>query len=52
MVEKDVQVFSFDGRSLKEVGRIKVDGGPAAVRTAEEMTRTSDSARAPSITAG
>jgi DNA-binding beta-propeller fold protein YncE len=36
MVEKDVQVFSFDGRSLKEVGRIKVDGGPAAVRTAEK----------------
>jgi DNA-binding beta-propeller fold protein YncE len=35
MVEKDVQVFSFDGRSLKEVGRIKVNGGPAAVRTAE-----------------
>ena len=36
MVEKDVQVFSFDGRSLKEVGRIKVNGGPAAVRTAEK----------------
>ena len=35
MVEKDVQVFSFDGRSLKEIGRIKVNGGPAAVRTAE-----------------
>jgi DNA-binding beta-propeller fold protein YncE len=36
MVEKDVQVFSFDGRALKEVGRIKVNGGPAAVRTAEK----------------
>src|SRR5690242_8441609 len=35
MVEKDVQVFAFDGRTLKEVGRIKVNGGPAAVRTAE-----------------
>ena len=36
MVEKNVQVFAFDGRSLKEVGRIKVNGGPAAVRTAEK----------------
>src|SRR6058998_1389864 len=36
MVEKDVQVFAFDGRSLKEVGRIKVNGGPAAIRTAEK----------------
>jgi len=36
MVEKDVQIFAFDGRSLKEVGRIKVNGGPAAVRTAEK----------------
>jgi len=36
MVEKNVQVFMFDGRALKEVGRIKVNGGPAAVRTAEK----------------
>ena len=36
MVEKDVQIFAFDGRSLKVVGRIKVNGGPAAVRTAEK----------------
>lgn len=36
MVEKDVQVFAFDGRALKQVGRIKVNGGPAAVRTAEK----------------
>jgi DNA-binding beta-propeller fold protein YncE len=36
MVEKDVQVFAFDGRGLKEVGRIKVNGGPAAIRTAEK----------------
>jgi DNA-binding beta-propeller fold protein YncE len=36
MVEKDVQVFAFDGRALKEVARIKVNGGPAAVRTAEK----------------
>jgi DNA-binding beta-propeller fold protein YncE len=36
MVEKDVQVFAFDGRALKEVARLKVNGGPAAVRTAEK----------------
>jgi DNA-binding beta-propeller fold protein YncE len=36
MVEKDIQVFSWDGRSLKEIGRLKVNGGPAAVRTAEK----------------
>src|SRR5919201_2882071 len=36
MIEKNVQVFAFDGRALKEVGRIKVNGGPAAVRTAEK----------------
>jgi len=36
MVEKDLQVFAFDGRALKAVGRIKVNGGPAAVRTAEK----------------
>jgi hypothetical protein len=31
-----VRVFAFDGRALKEVGRIKVNGGPAAIRTAEK----------------
>ncbi len=36
MVEKDVQVFSWDGRALRETARIKVNGGPAAVRTAEK----------------
>ena len=36
MVEKDIQVFSWDGSALKEVGRLKVNGGPAAVRTAEK----------------
>jgi DNA-binding beta-propeller fold protein YncE len=36
MVEKEVQVFSFDGRALKEIARIKVKGGPAAIRTAEK----------------
>jgi len=36
MVEKDLRVFAWDGRALKETGRIKVNGGPAAVRTAEK----------------
>ena len=34
MVENDVQVFSFDGSSLKETGRIKLGGGAAAGRAA------------------
>ena len=34
MVENDVQTFSFDGASLKETARIKLNGGPAAGRTA------------------
>jgi DNA-binding beta-propeller fold protein YncE len=36
MVEKDIQVFSWDGRALKQITRLKVNGGPAAVRTAEK----------------
>lgn len=36
MVEHDLQVFSWDGHALKEVARLKVNGGPAAVRTAEK----------------
>ena len=36
MVEHDIQVFSWDGHALKEVARLKVNGGPAAVRTAEK----------------
>jgi DNA-binding beta-propeller fold protein YncE len=36
MVEKDVQVFAWDGRTLRETARIKVSGGSAAVRTAEK----------------
>ena len=36
MVEHDIQVFSWDGNALKEVARLKVNGGPAAVRTAEK----------------
>lgn len=36
MVEKDIQVFSLDGTTLKDTGvRIAVKGGPAAIRTAD-----------------
>jgi hypothetical protein len=35
MVEKDLQVLEWDGAQLPDTGqRIKVGGGPAAVRTA------------------
>jgi hypothetical protein len=36
MVEKELQVFAWDGSTLRETGRIKVGGGPAAVRTADK----------------
>jgi DNA-binding beta-propeller fold protein YncE len=36
MVEKDLQVFSLDGSTLKDTGvRIAVKGGPAAIRNAD-----------------
>jgi DNA-binding beta-propeller fold protein YncE len=35
MVEKDVQVFSWDGSALRETGRVKVGGGSAALRVAD-----------------
>lgn len=35
MIEKELQVLSFDGKSLKMTGTIKVNGGPAGIRTAE-----------------
>jgi len=36
MVEKDIQVFQWDGTNLKDTGtRIKVKGGSAALRTAD-----------------
>jgi DNA-binding beta-propeller fold protein YncE len=36
MVEKDFWVFSWDGSTLKDTGqRVKVNGGPAAIRTAD-----------------
>ena len=37
MVEKEYWVFSWDGRALKDTGhRVKVNGGPAGIRTAEK----------------
>jgi DNA-binding beta-propeller fold protein YncE len=37
MVEKDIQVFQWNGSALRDTGqRIKVNGGPAAVRTVDK----------------
>jgi DNA-binding beta-propeller fold protein YncE len=33
MVEQEIQLFSFDGKSLKPAGALKVNGGPAGIRT-------------------
>ena len=33
MVEKEIQLFAFDGKSLKRSGEIKINGGPAGLRT-------------------
>jgi DNA-binding beta-propeller fold protein YncE len=35
MIEKELQVLSFDGKSLTKTGAIKVEGGPAGIRTAQ-----------------
>jgi 6-phosphogluconolactonase (cycloisomerase 2 family) len=35
MVEKEIMVFSFDGKELKPAGSIKLNAGPAGIRTAE-----------------
>ena len=35
MMEKAIDVLSFDGKTLKQVGTIKVSGGPAGIRTVE-----------------
>jgi DNA-binding beta-propeller fold protein YncE len=36
MVEKDLLTFRFDGSKLRETGRVKVNGGPVAVRLADK----------------
>ena len=35
MVEREILAFSFDGKELKPAGSIKLNTGPAAIRTAE-----------------
>jgi sugar lactone lactonase YvrE len=35
MLVKELQVLSFDGKELKVTGAIKVNGGPAGIRTVE-----------------
>jgi DNA-binding beta-propeller fold protein YncE len=35
MVQNEIMAFSFDGKELKPAGTIKVNAGPAAIRTAE-----------------
>ena len=35
MLDKAIDVLSFDGKTLKVTGQIKVPGGPAGIRTAE-----------------
>ena len=36
MIEKELEILSFDGNSLTRTGAIKVSGGPAGLRTAEK----------------
>jgi hypothetical protein len=35
MVEKEIHAFEFDGNGMKQMTTIKVNGGPAGIRTAE-----------------
>jgi hypothetical protein len=34
MLNKEIDVLSFDGKSLKVTATIKMSGGPAGIRTA------------------
>jgi hypothetical protein len=37
MVEKDIMIFKLTGDKLEDTGqRLKMQGGPAAIRTAEK----------------
>jgi hypothetical protein len=36
MIDKALDVLSFDGKSLRVTSQIKVPGGPAGIRTAEK----------------
>ena len=35
MLTKAIDILSFDGKQLRVTGSIKVDGGPAGIRSAE-----------------
>jgi DNA-binding beta-propeller fold protein YncE len=35
MIEKEIEVFSFDGKTLKRTGTIPTSGGPAGIRVAK-----------------
>lgn len=35
MIEKELEILSFDGKDLKKTGAIKVNGGPEGIRTAQ-----------------
>lgn len=35
MVEKEIQMFDFNGQTLRAAGTLKVNGGPAGIRTAK-----------------
>jgi len=35
MIEKELEILSFDGKDLKKTGAIKVNGGPEGLRTAQ-----------------
>ena len=56
MIDNALSVLSFDGKSLKVTGEIKVKGGPEALRTAEHLLemiggRRADHLRPPDRTA-
>jgi DNA-binding beta-propeller fold protein YncE len=34
VIEKEIQMFSFDGKTLKPAGAVKINGGPAGIRVA------------------
>ncbi|MBI3375255.1 MAG: beta-propeller fold lactonase family protein [Betaproteobacteria bacterium] len=36
MIEKELEILSFDGRVLRKTGAIKVNGGPAGLATAQK----------------
>lgn len=45
MVDKEIEVFSFDGRHLRRTGALPVPNGPAGFRVADAVTRQPDAVR-------